>query len=165
MVLEASFVKHRQRRDRIYVRRQDGTSVSWDFPSYGDGLPHDLIHLVVENGLGLDDGFWGLIDGGVDVTLIDNQATLVGHGTALADQPGVDLSGLDRAEQMVAMAMRATADPAEFDQAEAIKVPDGRPVAHEMQRILTRLRALGQQWQNLDDGTAIILTFDPSNAD
>ena len=28
----------------------------------GDGLPHDLCHLVVEDGLELSEGFWGLFD-------------------------------------------------------------------------------------------------------
>jgi hypothetical protein len=59
LVLEVSFVRRRGKRDRVYVHRSDGTSTGWDFPSYGDGLPHDLCHLVVEDELGLPDGFWG----------------------------------------------------------------------------------------------------------
>jgi hypothetical protein len=61
-VLEASFVRRRGSRDRVYVTRSDGTTTGWDFPSYGDGLPHDLCHLVVEEALGLSEGFWGLVD-------------------------------------------------------------------------------------------------------
>lgn len=44
-MLEVSFVRRRGSRDRVYVRRDDGSSTGWDFPSYGDGLPHDLCHL------------------------------------------------------------------------------------------------------------------------
>jgi len=58
-VLKATFVRRRGRRDRVYVTRADGTSTGWDFPSYGDGLPHDLCHLVVEEELKLSGGFWG----------------------------------------------------------------------------------------------------------
>ncbi|MDQ3570648.1 MAG: hypothetical protein M3450_12995 [Actinomycetota bacterium] len=75
-MLDATFVRRRGSRDRVYVTRADGTSTSWHFPSYGDGLPHDLCHLVVEDELGLTDGFWGLIDQGVEVRLVNNQATL-----------------------------------------------------------------------------------------
>jgi hypothetical protein len=66
-MLEVSFVRHRGSRDRVYVKRSDGTSIEWDFPSYGDGLPHDLCHLVVEDSLELSEGFWGLVDQHVDV--------------------------------------------------------------------------------------------------
>ena len=51
LVLEVAFVRRRGGRDRVYVTRADGTSTGWDFPSYGDWLPHDLCHLVVEEGL------------------------------------------------------------------------------------------------------------------
>jgi len=49
-MLEVSFVRSRGSRDRVYVARNDGTSTGWDFPSYGDRLPHDLRHLIVEDG-------------------------------------------------------------------------------------------------------------------
>lgn len=35
----------------VEVTRSDGTSLCWDFPSYGDALPRDLCHLIVEEGL------------------------------------------------------------------------------------------------------------------
>ncbi len=52
--MQVSFVRTAGARDRIYVRRTSGSEVSWEFPSYGDELPHDLVHLVVEE-LGLPD--------------------------------------------------------------------------------------------------------------
>src|ERR1022692_2336181 len=103
MALTVAFVRHRERRDRIYVTRQDGTSIFWDFPSYGDRLPHDLMHLVVEDGLGIVNGFWGMVAAGAEVTLIDNQATLVCHGRPLVEHPGVDFSDLMQAEEAVAL--------------------------------------------------------------
>lgn len=65
-VLRASFVRTIGERDRIYVVRSDGSQVDWAFPSYGDALPHDLIHLVVEAAFGLAQGFWGRVDAGAD---------------------------------------------------------------------------------------------------
>jgi len=78
------------------VTRQDGTSTSWDFPSYGDGLPHDLCHLVVESELGLTDGFWGLVDQGVDVGLVNDQATLVRSSRPLAQQAASTFRGCSK---------------------------------------------------------------------
>lgn len=103
MALRVAFLRQRGQRDRIYVTRPDSSTTAWDFPSYGDGLPHDLVHLVVESGLGIVDGFWGLVDGGVEVTLVNDQACLVRAGRPLVDQPGFDASGLLRAEEAVAV--------------------------------------------------------------
>lgn len=142
----------------MYVTREDGTSTSWDFPSYGDGLPHDLCHLVVEGELGLADGFWGLVDSGVDVGLVDNQATLVHGSRPLAEQAGFDLSGLLEAEAVVA----ALAGPAT-----AVGGIDELPVSAEPEAINVirdRLRQLSEQWRRLDDGAAIRLQFRGSSA-
>jgi len=69
-MLEVAFVRRRGHRDAVHVRRDDGTSTSWRLPTYGDGLPHDLCHLVVEQELGLTDGFWGLVDQGAAIRLV-----------------------------------------------------------------------------------------------
>lgn len=142
----------------MYVTRKDGTSTSWDFPSYGDGLPHDLCHLVVESELGLTDGFWGLVDQGVDVGLVNNQATLMRGSRPLAEQAGFDLSGLLEAEAAVA----ALAGPAN-----GVGDLDERPVGPEPEAINTirdRLRQLSAHWRKLDDGTAMTLQYHGSSA-
>jgi hypothetical protein len=179
MALTVAFVRHRERRDRIYVTRQDGTSIFWDFPSYGDRLPHDLIHLVVEDGLGIVNSFWGMVDAGADVTLIDNQATLVRHGRPLVEQPGVDFSDLMQAEEAVALlgptGMRTeqvgAITVARLDSASSGTPPENllgsdlgcEPLAQrsaqEIASIRQRLHDLGQQWRDLFDGAAITLTF------
>jgi hypothetical protein len=177
VALTASFVRHRQRRDRIYVARHDGSSVSWDFPSYGDLLPHDLCHLVVEQELGIVNGFWGMIDDGVDVKLLDNQATLVRHGRPVVEQPDVDFSDLTRAEEAVAL-LGATALPTEQVGAFTVAHIDGAgPSAHvaamsgfgfalpagtspsAAASARGRLEDLGRQWRDLKDGVALVLTF------
>ncbi|HEY7948221.1 MAG TPA: hypothetical protein VID75_11150 [Acidimicrobiales bacterium] len=152
-MLTATFVRRRGRRDHVYVVRGDTTTVDWEFPSYGDGLPHDLCHLVVEDALGLPDGFWGLIDQHVDVRLIDNEATLVRGARPLVDEPGIDLSGLRRAEAAVAALAAPVVDPDLADAAAALA-----PAA-AVTAITDRLRELGHQWRALDDGGAITVVF------
>jgi hypothetical protein len=178
MALTVAFVRHRQRRDRIYVTRHDGTSTFWDFPSYGDRLPHDLIHLVVEDSLGIVNGFWGIVAAGVEVTLIDDQATLVADGRPLVEKPGIDFSDLMRAEEAVALLSPslttehtgglavARLDPMSADESSpsrlgtdlGFKLPSHRST-QPVDSIRKRLDELGQQWRGLDDGTAITLTF------
>jgi len=61
MGMQVSFARHKGRHHHIYATRTDGSSADWAFPSYGDDLPHDLCHLVVEDALGIAKGFWGLV--------------------------------------------------------------------------------------------------------
>lgn len=154
-MLRATFVRRRGSRDRVYVTRTDGTSTGWDFPSYGDGLPHDLCHLVVEHELRLANGFWGLVDEGVEVRLVNNEATLVRDGERLVDLPDVDLSGLLDAEAAVA----ALAGPGRIaGSGFGPPLPPG--VAPDVvDAIDTRLRALAARWRDLDNGGAITLEF------
>src|SRR5262245_317246 len=76
--MEISFVRTQGQRDRVYVRRTNGTEVSWVFPTFGNYIPHDLVHLVVETAFGLKNGFWGRVDAGVDVTRINADANRLG---------------------------------------------------------------------------------------
>lgn len=150
-VLEAAFVRRRGGRDRVYVTRADGTSTGWDFPSYGDWLPHDLCHLVVEEELGLTDGFWGLVDSGVEVGLVNKQATLMCDGKPLVDHAKVDLTGLIEAEATVAALTGPSAS-------EAADLPVASP-SEAIATIRRRLQTLVAQWCALDDGGAITLRF------
>jgi hypothetical protein len=183
-VLEVSFVRRRGSRDRVYVSRADGTTVDWAFPSYGDGLPHDLCHLVVEQALGLTEGFWGLVDQGVDVGLVNNEATLLRDGRPLTEHLDADFAGLVQAEAAVASfgsPMHVTGQDGALAIAHAgTEAPADGATRHDLDltsvfgagvelpatatpdaiaAIRTQLRELGQRWRTLDDGGAITLTF------
>lgn len=155
VMLEVSFVRRRGKRDRVYVHRSDGTMTGWDFPSYGDGLPHDMCHLVVEDELGLVDGFWGLVEQGVDVALVDNQATLVRNGASLGEHVGTDLTGLVEAEVAVAALAPGigAAGPGTGGKLPPSATPDAVAAIHR------RLRVLATEWRDLKDGAAMSLLF------
>jgi hypothetical protein len=178
-MLEATFVRSRGSRDHVHVTRHDGTSTGWDFPSYGEGLPHDLCHLVVEDGLGLSEGFWGLVDQHVDVGLANNKPTLMRDGKPLVDQPGVGFSGLMQAEEAVALLASPAAGVDQVGKIGVVQLgspsnqdapideiakqlgfslPDSATSA-AIAAIRDRLRELGLRWRSLDDGGSIKLTF------
>jgi hypothetical protein len=188
-VLEVTFVRKRGHRDHVYVRRDDGSTTDWAFPSYGDGLPHDLCHLVVEDELDLTEGFWGLVDQHVEVGLVDDEAILLRDGEPLADQPGVDLSGLMQAEGAVAalgtptievemvgpLTVARGAGPdssgdgpsgnAPFQIAELVghDLPD-TATPEAVAAIRVRLGELASRWRQLDDRGSLTLPF-PSPGD
>jgi hypothetical protein len=76
--MQISFVRTVGEPDRVYVRRSDGSETSWSFPTYGDELPHDLVHLVVEAVFEIQGGFWDRVDAGVDVSRINREANRAG---------------------------------------------------------------------------------------
>jgi hypothetical protein len=159
--------------------RTDGSSADWEFPSYGDDLPHDLCHLVVEDALGIAEGFWGLVDKGMDVTLIENQATLVRNGKPLIEDPSVDFSDLNKAEQEVALLGPIGMCTEELGTLTMVRLDPAAtsPVSTHLLRsalgfglapqtseesilwIRKRLADLRRTWQGLDDGSAIALTY------
>ena len=152
-VLTATFVRRHSGKDRVYVTRTDGTTTGWDFPSYGDGLPHDLCHLVVEDELGIMDGFWGLIDRGVDVGMVDNQPTLMNQGRPLTQEPGANITALVGAEEVVAaLTGVGTTLGGELEGQARIE----REVTARLRK---RLMALQTEWANLEDGGSITLRF------
>ena len=156
-MLRVTFVRKRGYHDRVYVWRVDGSSTGWDFPAYGDALPHDLMHLVVEDELGMPRGFWGLVDAGVDVALVDNQPTLVRGGEPIADDTDVDLEGLIEAEAVVAAWTAWTREGA--DEVER-SLPDASRGGTALAR---RVRTVQAQWRDLADGGSISLTFSRKN--
>ena len=56
--MRVTFVKTIGNRDRVYVRFPDGREKSWPFPTYGEHLPHDCVHLIVERAFAIEDGVW-----------------------------------------------------------------------------------------------------------
>jgi hypothetical protein len=145
-VLTATFVRHRGGRDHIYVQRANGTELHWQFPTYGDGLPHDLVHLVVESGLGMTGGFWGLIDDGAEITLVDNEATIVGASD--------DWSGLRLAEAAVASFGAESSGGV----AQNYTIPSSY-APEPLVAIRQRLVALQAEWAALPDRGSLRLTF------
>ena len=49
----------------VKLERDDGAILETSSPGGHERLPHDLIHYVVERELGIDDGIWGRLAGGV----------------------------------------------------------------------------------------------------
>ena len=64
---EIEFFKPERRRYRSVLHRRDGLVIELDGGGYNKvggparELPHDLAHFVVEDGLGLEAGLWGVL--------------------------------------------------------------------------------------------------------
>ena len=68
--MHVTIVKESGRTHRAVAVRDDGEAVPFTVADYGDRLPHDLVHYLVESTLGLDWGFWGLMAAGADLDAV-----------------------------------------------------------------------------------------------
>lgn len=168
-MMEAAFVRAQGKRDRIYVRRTDGSEVSWSFPTYGDELPHDLVHLVVESAFDILDGFWGRVDAGVDPERVNAEANRLG-GAEKYKRFGREQEHLFLAEALTGVPW-GWGDVSDPDALEAVQKAYREldlelPAAASLERvrdvidILFRLRA---QWRQLLPKGALHVTFTTSS--
>lgn len=159
--LRATFVRARGERDRIYVTRSDGTEVSWVFPTYGDGLPHDLVHLVVESVFGLSRGFWGRVDAGADPGRISDEANRMGGKDKYA------AFGADQRELQLAEALAAAAWMDEDGLARLVAACEtaGHPLRLDpddprVEAVRHHLGDLGARWSGLVPKGSLTVEFD-----
>ena len=98
--MQITFTKG-QREDWIAVTRDDGSRAETRFPHKGP-VPHDAVHLFVEAGLGLTQGFWGMIAGGRHPEELADMAKAAGHASAKrASVPDASIVELLQAERLV----------------------------------------------------------------
>lgn len=87
--------------DRIDILRPDGSEAQTRFPKKGP-VPHDAVHFLVEEALGLGQGFWGLIAGGLHPDEVQEMAKAAGHASAKrAGVPDASIVQLLQAERLV----------------------------------------------------------------
>lgn len=164
VMLQATFVRTAGDRDRVYVTRSDGTELSWSFPTYGDRIPHDLVHLVVEARFGLRSGFWGRVDGGTDPARINAEANRVGGKDKYAS------FGSDRAELLMAEALAnapwrlkgATHEQilqAVSEECRRLGVPTPERFFACATDVQSTLARLGERWRALVPKGAVNATF------
>jgi hypothetical protein len=165
IVLRARFVRCLGQRDRVYVVRSDASETSWVFPSYGDGLPHDLVHLVAESAFGLADGFWGHVDRGADPARINAEANRRGGRDKYASF-GDDRRSLLLAETLANLAWMVDGVRDEdrrkmVDNAcSALRLTLPVPVtAQSIAGVRKRLDELRSVWRKLKDKGALELQF------
>lgn len=146
-----TFVRTAAQKDRIYVARDDGTEASWSFPTYGDGLPHDLVHLIVEAVFDVAPGIWGRVSAGLDLGRINAEANRAGGKHKYAAM-GTDLADVYVSE---ALANTRWADPTISDRDRLVSLEaaiDALPAAVDLEHIALAREALAEarrRWQSL----------------
>lgn len=141
--------------DRIEIRRADGRLADTRFPKKGP-VPHDAVHFIVEDVLGLRRGFWGLIAAGDDPDHIQVMAKAAGHASAKrAGIPDPAIIDLLQAERLVEAAEAALWSGGTDADGMRHLAEAGWAASHvpalalsdaDLDSILTRLVALRDEW-------------------
>jgi hypothetical protein len=123
---------------RAVVSRPGTEAVQFAVYDYGPVLPHDLVHYVVEDELGLEFGFWGLLAAGAKLQSVQAYGARDPRRIPPPNDPfvGTHIDELLAAEGLVAAfsAFPGTGTEPELD-------------ADQIERIRARIAELNEQWQ------------------
>lgn len=165
--VQIDFFKPEGRRYRSVLHRRDGLLIELDGGGYNKvggaarELPHDLAHFIVEDGLRLEAGLWGVLAAG----------GMFGHAKVIAGrrpphaakraQAVVDAAGdrLSQAEMLTRFVCDLALERADRD-VRRLKAASGerwwRPTsADDLQRACRALRKTSVRWRDLRAGEAL----------
>lgn len=135
---------------RAVVARPGAEAVQFALYDYGPVLPHDLVHYVVEDELGLQFGFWGLLAAGAKLQSVQTYGARDPRRIPPQDDPLVSahIDDLLAAEGLVAAfsAFPGTTPEPELD-------------TGQIEQIRTRITKLNEQWQATGPGEVLRLRW------
>jgi len=154
--------------DFIRITRTNGAVADTRFPKKGP-FPHDLVHVVVEEALQLQQGFWGTIAGGRHPEDIQALAAALGHASASkAEVPDPSIIELIQAERLVeCFEAEIWGGPAALDDLQSVadaafsqsRVPRIVLTEAGVAGIRARLARLSAEWAALPVGGKIAFTW------
>jgi hypothetical protein len=139
------------------VERDDGVVFTIRGAGGGPDLPHDLVHALVEDELGVRDGIWGCVaDGAVWGTMRHVSGRRPPHGTERSDRLKKErAAAIGRAEALADLVHRL-ADGAEVLPGEV--AASGVP-ADRLAAAVEALRAAGRRWAAMEPGAEWVLEW------
>jgi hypothetical protein len=162
------FTRTGRKQNLVSVTRDDGTQVSFEWPEH-PGLPHDLVHLVVESELGMRHAFWGLVHDGVDVVRINEAEARARRGGRASEIDGRSLAELYVAEAVVSVfasegfagAIDSAMRREMISQSSAsFGISDVPAIDDEVAaRIRARIAELGARWARTERGESLEVDY------
>ena len=146
-----------ERDDRVVYRMHAGPITA--------ALPHDLVHFTVEDALGIADGIWGAIAGGV---VFRSMTHVSGRRPPHAEERSAELKRVHRdalhyAELLgglvESVAEKPGADVAMLSREMFKNVPAGVPSVDAIGTAVTALRRAEERWRALPVGASLVLPW------
>jgi hypothetical protein len=158
--------------DRYFteVERDDGAVVRLRGPG-ARGLPHDLVHYVVESELRVDRGFWGKVARGENVGKVEYVRAPSRRVRPLKHAPrgkGGDVEAIVGLVQRIHTTLQEKTPSAVGDYLDSSLTPALRERAGldptAVLRMCRRLDHLGGKWSKLRNGGRLVLDWPPRAA-
>lgn len=169
--MKADFIKGKTE-DQIFIRGPGQVVEELRFPKKGV-IPHDAVHLIVEQELHIKTGFWGQIAAGARPGEVADKARNGGHASAKRPgNPKPEILELVQAERVVeCFEAEMWSGPAShevfLDVLDAAcaqsRVPPPRVTPEQIERVRAALAAVRDQWMPLPIGGSISLDWNPSD--
>jgi hypothetical protein len=172
--MEITFTRSGERYCKTVAVRDDGVTVQvpcFDRPAW---MPHDIVHYVVERGLGLEHGFWGRVAAGAifpGMTVLEGRQPPHAAIKSHAAIQGFGQYGTE-AEVLVGMLLEIARQKldtnlqvahAQVRKAWQAGQSAREPLrAEEVRQICCELRVMQQEWQALADGESLTVSWSRS---
>ncbi|MCC3859615.1 hypothetical protein [Pseudemcibacter aquimaris] len=154
--------------DRINAKRDDGSTVDFNFPKKGP-FPHDAVHIIVEKKMGFKNAFWGMINNSYSPEEVGKLAKEGGHASSSrASTPSAEIIELLQAERLVecfeANMWNTSTKAADFiavynSACEASNIAMPAISTNDIDEINHILKNLYSKWQELAIGKSITFEF------
>ena len=154
--------------DLVSIERDDGTVATTTVSKKGR-IPHDAIHLIVEESMGFRTAFWGRVAAGVHPEIVASIAKAGGHASSQrARQLDPGIVELIQAERLVeCFEAEMWSDPADaatffgvFEAACAQSlVPADILTEEQIQMLRVQLSRFENQWRQLAIGERVALAW------
>ena len=167
--MQAQFIKGTSE-DRIVIRGAGHATAELRFPKKGV-IPHDAVHLVVEQELRMETGFWGQIAAGTDPDEVADKARNGGHASAKRPgDPAPEIVELVQAERVVeCFEAEMWSAPASHEVFVGVleaacaqsKVPPPAVTSEQIERVRATLAEVRERWEPRPIGGSISLDWNP----
>ncbi len=169
--MKVVFTKINSHKYSSVATRDDGVSVS--IPGYGPSkpLPHDAIHFVIEDELGVDYGFWGCVAAGAVYKGMNVVAGKVRHDSEKKSKEVIKANGnkISEAEILAGIILIILRENLKNDWSKIQQVQNSawqaaspsRPfMTHdEIRTIYDRIESLSVDWSGMADGETMLLLW------
>ena len=169
--MEITFTRDSERSYSMVAIRDDKVTVKVPGFDHPTGLPHDMIHYVVEHTLGMQQGFWGRVAAGAifpGMAVLDGRQPPHAAAKSMEARKEAPETGTE-SEALAWFFSEITRQRLENDWPRVQKmlrkgVLSARSAAlslgqNDVKRVCGELRNMEQQWQDLGVGESLTVTW------
>jgi hypothetical protein len=146
-------------RGHVVIQRDDHIVYHLDAGPITSAAPHDLVHFTVENAMGVADGIWGAIAGGVVFSMTHVSGRRAAHATERSDELKRTYQDRIRYAELLGGLVEVAAHRPDADLPQLVRdwFPRDAPAVDAVARAVAALRQAEEQWRQIPVGGTLEL--------